>query len=187
MSTAEVWLIAIGLAMDCLAVSVASGLIMKKFLWRQIFTIAFSFGFSQGMMLLIGCYGAGTFSHLMQDIDHWIAFLILAFLGGRMVWESFKEEKQKKLNLTSLKVIFTMTIATSIDALAVGISFAFLEIKDIFYPVFVVGFVSFVLSLFGLFFGICCKHGGHKMHVEVWGGLILIAIGIKIVIEHLFF
>ena len=135
----EIWLLAIGLAMDCFAISVASGIILKKIQWKPMLVLAFAFGFFQALMPMIGWLGASTFSHLIESVDHWIAFGILAFLGGRMIRESFKnEELRQEFNPTRLKVVLILAIATSIDALAVGISFAFLGMKsvaDITYPV----------------------------------------------------
>ena len=126
MTGLEIWLLAIGLAMDCFAVSIASGIILKRTRWRPMLIMAFAFGLFQAIMPLIGWMCVKTFSHLIESIDHWIAFGILAFLGGRMIWESFKEEECCQLfNPASLKVVLTMAVATSIDALAVGISFAF--------------------------------------------------------------
>lgn len=188
MTNLENWLIAIGLAMDCLAVSIASGIILKKVQWKTILTMAFFFGFFQALMPFFGWLGASRFSYLIDNVDHWLAFLILAFLGGRMIWESFKEEECKKeFNPACLKVVFTLAIATSIDALAVGVSYAFMGINTvdrIISPILIIGFVSFVISVFGLLFGIFfgCKH---NMRVELWGGLILIGIGTKVLIEHL--
>ncbi len=192
MTGLEIWLLAIGLAMDCFAVSIASGIFLKRIQWRPMLVMAFAFGFFQAMMPFLGWIGASTFSHLIESVDHWIAFGILAFLGGRMVRESFKDEDcRQEFNPTSLKVVFTMAIATSIDALAIGISFAFLGINEfstIFSPIIIIGVVSFVLSLVGLLFGIKCGCGfARKMRAELWGGIILISIGIKILIEHLFF
>lgn len=120
-----------------------------------------------------------------------IAFAILAFLGGRMILESFKEEECCKLfNPANPKVVLTMAIATSIDALAIGISFAFLGVQDyteILPPISIIGFVSFVISLIGLIFGIQCGCGiARKLKAELWGGIILVIIGLKILIEHLF-
>ena len=117
---------------------------------------------------------------------------ILAFLGGRMIFESFKEEECCQLfNPTKLKVVFTMAIATSIDALAIGISFAFLGVQDytqILSPICIIGLVSFVMSLIGLIFGIQCGCGiARKLKAELWGGIILVIIGLKILVEHLFF
>lgn len=188
MTNLENWLIAIGLAMDCLAVSIASGIILKKVQWRTILTMAFFFGFFQALMPFLGWLGASRFSHLIENVDHWIVFLILSFLGGRMIWESFKDDEcRKDFNPASLKVIFTLAIATSLDALAVGISYAFMGIRTvegIFSPILIIGLVSFIISVFGLLFGIFfgCRH---NMRVELWGGLILIFIGTKILIEHI--
>ena len=186
----ELWLLAIGLAMDCLAVSIANGIILKKINWRVILTTALAFGVFQAAMPPFGWLMAHSFSHLIQEIDHWIAFAILIFLGGRMVYGSFKKEDEDgKLNPSSLKVILTMAIATSIDALAVGVSFAFLgvdKIADLMEPICIIGFVSFAFSIIGLLFGI--KFGSkyaEKIHAEFWGGIILIAIGAKILFEHI--
>lgn len=192
MTGLEIWLLAIGLAMDCFAVSIASGIILKRFQWRTMLVMAFFFGLFQGLMPFLGWLGASAFSHLIESIDHWIAFVILAFLGGRMIMESFKEEDcRQEFNPASLKVVLTLAIATSIDALAVGVSFAFLGVKsveEIFTPIVIIGFVSFVMSLVGLAFGIRCHCGcARKLHAELWGGIILVLIGTKILIEHLFF
>ena len=192
MTGLEIWLLAIGLAMDCLAVSIASGIILKRIQWRPMLVMAFFFGLFQAIMPLLGWLGASTFSHLIESVDHWIAFAILAFLGGRMIKESFKEEDCcQRFNPASLKVVITMAIATSIDALAIGVSFAFLGIKScssILYPVGIIGFVSFLMSLIGLIFGIRFGCGiARKLRAELWGGIILILIGSKILIEHLFF
>lgn len=190
MNNIEIFLIAIGLAMDCLAVSIASGIIIKKIEWRTMLTMAFFFGLFQAAMPFIGWLFASRFSHLIESVDHWIAFLLLLFLGGKMILESFKEEDCKKdFNPASLKVVLALAIATSIDALAVGVSFAFLgmnTVDTILMPISIIGLVSFLMSLCGLLFGIFfgCRH---NMRVELWGGLILIIIGCKILIEHLFF
>lgn len=192
MTGLEIWLLAIGLAMDCFAVSIASGIILKRTRWKPMLIMAFTFGLFQTIMPFIGWMFAKSFSHFIESIDHWIAFAILAFLGGRMIWESFKEEECCQLfNPTSLKVVFTMAIATSIDALAVGISFAFLGVQnynEILSPILIIGLVSFVMSLIGLIFGIQCGCGiARKLKAELWGGIILVIIGLKILIEHLFF
>ncbi|MEG1684440.1 MAG: manganese efflux pump MntP family protein [Bacteroides sp.] len=190
MSNIEIWLLAIGLAMDCLAVSIASGIILKKIDWRTMLTMSFFFGFFQAAMPFIGWLGANYFSQFIQDVDHWVAFALLLFLGGKMIIESFKDEDCKKdFDPSSLKVILALSIATSIDALAVGISFAFLgmnTVSSILSPILIIGFVSFMLSLCGLLFGIFCGNR-RNLRVELWGGIILVAIGTKILIEHLFF
>ena len=190
MTTIEIWLLAVGLAMDCFAISIASGILLKRTLWRPMLIMAFFFGLFQAWMPLIGWACASTFSHLIEDVDHWIAFAILAFLGGRMVRESFKEEDcRQDFDPTRLKVVLMLAVATSIDALAVGVSFAFLGMKSvttILSPVGIIGFVSFALSLIGLTFGIRFGCGfARRLKAESWGGVILILIGLKILIEHL--
>ena len=183
---------AFALAMDAFAVSVSKGMTLKNLTKGTAIKIALFFGGFQAAMPLIGWVLGISFQGYIKAIDHWIAFGILAFLGGRMIWESFKEEECCQLfNPASLKVVLTMAVATSIDALAVGISFAFLGIQDysdILSPILIIGFVSFVLSLIGLIFGIQCGCGlARKLKAELWGGIILVIIGIKILIEHLFF
>ena len=158
MTGLEIWLLAIGLAMDCFAVSIASGIILKRTQWRPMLVMALAFGLFQALMLFI---------------------------------ESFKDEDcRQTFNPASPKVVFTMAIATSIDALAIGISFALLGINnytEILSPILIIGFVSFVMSLIGLYFGIKCGCGcARKLKAELWGGIILVAIGLKILIEHLF-
>lgn len=192
MTGLETWLLAVGLAMDCFAVSIASGILLKHARLRPMLVMAISFGFFQGLMPLLGWIGASFFSHLIESIDHWIAFAILLFLGGRMALESFKDEDCKQeFDPTKLKVVLALAVATSIDALAVGVSFAFLGIKDctaILPPIGIIAFVSFVLSMIGLMFGIRFGCGiARKLRAELWGGIILIIIGTKILIEHLFF
>lgn len=190
MTTIEIWLLAVGLAMDCFAISIASGIMLKRTLWRPMLMMAFFFGLFQAGMPLIGWACASTFSHLIEDVDHWIAFGILAFLGVRMVRESFKEEEcRQDFDPTRLKVVLMLAVATSIDALAVGVSFAFLGMKSvaaILPPVGIIGFVSFALSLVGLMFGIRFGCGiARRLKAERWGGVILVLIGLKILIEHL--
>lgn len=192
MTGLEIWMLAIGLAMDCFAVSIASGIILKQTQWKPMLVMAFFFGLFQAIMPLLGWIGASFFSHLIESLDHWIAFGILFVLGGRMIVESFKEEDcRQDFNPANLKVVLTLAVATSIDALAVGISFAFLgveNVSDIVSPISVIGLVSFVLSLAGLIFGIRCGCGfARKLRAELWGGAILVVIGAKILIEHLYF
>ena len=191
MTGLEIWLLAIGLAMDCFAVSIASGIILKRVRMRPMLIMALAFGFFQALMPLLGWIGASFFSHLIENIDHWIAFAILAFLGGRMVLESFKDEDcRHEFDPTSLKVVSALAVATSIDALAVGGSFAFLGVRSfssILPSIGIIGFVSFALSFVGLMFGIRFGCGiARKLRAELWGGVILIIIGTKILIEHLF-
>lgn len=191
MSGMEIWLVAIGLAMDCFAVSIASGILLKRVRLRPMLVMAFFFGLFQALMPLVGWIGAGLFSHLIENIDHWIAFGILAFLGGRMIKESFEDEEcRHEYDPTRLQVVLTLAVATSIDALAIGVSFAFLGVKglsDILPLVGIIGLVSFGLSLAGLLIGIRFGCGiARKLRAELWGGIILVFIGTKILIEHLF-
>ena len=191
MTGLEIWLLAIGLAMDCFAVSIASGIILKRVRMRPMLIMALAFGFFQALMPLLGWIGASFFSHLIENIDHWIAFAILAFLGGRRVLESFQDEDcRHEFDPTSLKVVSALAVATSIDALAVGVSFAFLGVRSfssILPSIGIIGFVSFALSFVGLMFGIRFGCGiARKLRAELWGGVILIIIGTKILIEHLF-
>lgn len=190
MSGWDVWLLALGLAMDCFAVSIASGVILKKVVWKPMVTMAFFFGLFQAAMPLIGWAGGNAFSHFMGNFDHWIAFAILGVLGFRMIRESLKQEDcREEFNPTSMMVILTLSVATSIDALAVGVSFAFLgtsTFTQILFPILIIGVVSFVMSLAGFSAGSTSAFAC-KLRAELWGGLILIVIGSKILIEHLFF
>ncbi len=151
--------------------------------------MAFLFGFFQAFNPLVGWVATDRFHHLIESYDHWIAFAILAFLGVRMIVDSFKEEEERVFNPRRLKVIFTLAIATSIDALAVGVSFSCMGITalgDLLYPLAAIGFVSFVMSMLGLFLGIFCGKGvAKRLRAELWGGVILIAIGVKVLVEHL--
>ena len=192
MTGLEIWLLAVGLAMDCFAVSIASGILLGRVRWRAMLTMALFFGFFQALMPLVGWAAASLFSHLIEEVDHWVAFGILCFLGVRMIREGLKPaECRESFDPTRLFVVFTFAIATSIDALAVGVSFAFMGLKsstEILSAVGIIGLVSFVLSVVGLLFGICC--GGNiarKIRAELLGGIILVLIGCKILIEHLFF
>ena len=190
MSLTEVWLIAIGLAMDCLAVSIASGIFLKRRQLRPILFMAFLFGLFQAIMPLIGWSLSSLFSNQIKSIDHWIAFIILCLLGYRMIRESFKEDENCKqgIDTTNIKILFTLAIATSIDALAVGASFSFLgidNIANIICNIIIIGIVSFVFSVIGSFIGSSTKKAC-ELRAELFGGIILIVIGSKILIEHMF-
>ena len=189
MTHIEVWLMALALAMDCFAVAIASGIIFKRVIWKPMLTMAFLFGFFQALNPLLGWWGADLCREAIECIDHWIAFAILGFLGARMVIESFKEEDKRRFNPRSYKAIFTLAIATSIDALAVGISFScmgYQTLSSLSYPLAVIFLVSFVMSILGLGFGL--KFGNSfakKLHAEMWGGIILLFIGARVLFEHL--
>ena len=188
MTYIEIWLLAISLAMDCFSVSITSGIILRRVMWKTFLTIAFFFGLFQGLMPVIGWFAASRFQHLIESYDHWIAFGVLFLLGARMIKESFKdEEEEHHFNPTRLPVILTLAVATSIDALAVGISFAFTGMttwRSILDPVLIIGFVSFIFSIIGCLIGV---YFGKRVNLraELWAGIILIGIGVKILIEHL--
>ena len=153
MTSFEIWLLAVGLAMDCFAVSIASGIVLRRVQWRAMLLMSLSFGIFQALMPLIGWTAASLFSHLIEEIDHWVAFGILGFLGVRMIREGLKsEECRETFDPTRLFVVFTFAVATSIDALAVGVSFAFVGMEGvggILPAVGIIGFVSFLMSLLG--------------------------------------
>lgn len=184
-------LIAVALAMDCFAVSVVIGVIsrpQKLHSLRSHLPTAFFFGLFQALMPLLGWLLTHRFSTLIRSVDHWIAFGMLAFIGGRMIYESFHEESSS-LNPSSLKTRLSLAVATSIDAAAVGISFActgYNSVNQLIIPLLIIGFVSFLFALAGYVLGV--RFGeivNRKMRPELIGGLILIAIGIRILVEHL--
>jgi putative Mn2+ efflux pump MntP len=177
-------LIGIGLSMDCFAVSLAIGTTTKVKLLNAAVITALCFGVFQTGMTLLG-WGAGThLADLIAGYDHWVAFLLLAFIGLKMVVEGFgDEDDQESVNVTQLVPLIVLSVATSIDALAVGVSFAFMQV-DILMPALIIGIVAFVVSFAGIMSGthlasILGKKG------EIIGGLILIMIGLKVLLEHL--
>lgn len=184
-----IWFLAFALAMDCFAVSIASGVVLRRFRWKPMLAMVLLFGFFQGLNPLLGWAATDCFRYVIEEVDHWIAFSILAFLGVRMIMDSFKEEEDKVLNPRKLGVIFTLAIATSIDALAVGVSFScmgIVSLRELLYPLAVIGFVSSLMSAVGLFVGVSFGKGfARKLRAELWGGIILILIGIKVLVEHL--
>lgn len=176
--------IAVGLAMDAFAVSVVTGSVYKEFKLRHALRMALFFGGFQAIMPVIGFLAGLGLMGYIAPYDHWIAFALLAFVGGKMIYESFQmEAAERDRNPANLAVLLILSFATSIDALAVGITLSLLR-APIALAVTVIGLVTFVLSYTGVFIG---KRFGHffESKVEIVGGLILIAIGIKIVIEHL--
>ena len=176
--------IALGLAMDAFAVSIASGATIRELRLRHAVRIALFFGVFQAAMPVAG-WAAGTgLRNLIGGIDHWIAFGLLAAVGIKMIYESARiDPKEERLNPLNPSILLILSIATSIDALAVGISFAFLGIA-IITPVMVIGSVTFLLSLSGVYLG---DRAGHlfERKIALFGGLLLIIIGLKILIEHL--
>lgn len=182
MGIISVLMIAIGLAMDSLAVSISGGIVMKPFCMKQSLRLALTMGFFQGGMTLVGWLLGVSFSSYITAFDHWVAFILLGFLGGKMIYESF-DKKDNTITSFSMKTLITLGVATSIDALAVGVSMACLK-ASIYFPAFIIGLVTFGLSLIGVISGY--RFGKIKgLNVELLGGIILIIIGVKILTEHL--
>jgi len=171
--------------MDSFAVSISNGLTLRKLNISQSLIIAFSLAFFQALMPLIGWFIGNGIESFIQEIDHWVAFILLAFIGGKMIFESFQENKEESNTNLSGLTLLGQSIATSIDAFAVGISFAVLD-YEITLPVIIIGITTFAFSIAGLQLG---KIFGRKMgkSVEIFGGLVLIGIGVKILIEHIYF
>jgi manganese efflux pump family protein len=179
----NILLIAIGLSFDSFAVSVSSGLAKKKIDFFSAMKIAFSLAFFQALMPLLGYWIGVKINRLIGDTAPWLAFGLLCILGIKMAWESVKsKDKETTFNPLNLIVLFGMSLATSIDAFVVGISFGFLQVH-IYLALFIIGSITFIISMLGILFG--KKTGGlFGKRVEIIGGLILICIGIKILVEH---
>ena len=181
MSIFEIILTAIGLAMDAFAVSICKGLSLKKVNVKTSLIVGFYFGFFQGIMPLIGFFMIVKFKDFVMSIDHWIVFILLLSIGISMIIESFKGEKtDDKLNF---KNMFALSIATSIDALAVGITFAFLEV-NILLAVFLIAIITFIICFIGVKIGNIFGNKYEKS-AQIIGGIILILIGVKVLLEHL--
>lgn len=176
--------IAVGLSMDAFAVSVAAGIAVKRLKVRHAVRIALFFGGFQAIMPALGWLAGRSVADFIAPWDHWVVFAVLSFIGGRMIYESFRMGPDgKSADLLSVWALFLLSVATSIDALAVGLSFAFLNVSIIM-PVIVIGVVTFVLSLVGVAVGDRLGHFFERK-IEAVGGLVLIAIGVKILLEHL--
>ena len=177
--------IALGLAMDAFAVAIACSVNLRQISGRQIFRLAFHFGLFQAIMPIVGWLAGIGAKQYIESWDHWIAFGLLSFVGLKAILETFRESHEQKISTDPTKGIslIIFSIATSIDALAVGISLAMID-TDIFFPAFVIGIITAGITTLGMFIG--SKVGSRfGSFVEVLGGLILIGIGIKIVISHL--
>ena len=182
----EIFLVGVGLSMDAFAVSICKGLAMDKLNRRQMFVIGLYFGGFQALMPLLGWSLGSSFAGYIQAVDHWIAFVLLGIIGGKMVWEAI-HEKEEDIEIGKKPLdhreLFMLAVATSIDAFAIGITFAFLE-RPILPCIGIIGFTTLVLSMVGVvignFFGT-----RFKKKAEILGGVILIGIGLKILLEHL--
>jgi len=179
-----VFLIALGLSMDAFAVAVSSGIAARQVKVIDALKIALFFGGFQAIMPTIGWLAGIGLRSFISGFDHWLAFGLLTIIGLHMIYESTRKERgEKRIDPTNIAVLFVLAVATSIDALAVGLSLSLLKISIIM-PVIIIGGVTFALSLAGVFVGNKLGHFFEKK-IEVLGGLILIAIGIRILVEHL--
>ena len=176
-------LIALSLAMDAFSVSITHGLANKSFKSTNALKLGISFGFFQAAMPILGWLAGISIITLISGFDHWIALGLLCFIGGRMIYESTKKGSEKLINSLSIGTLLMLSIATSIDALAVGMSLSFLNVP-IIAPAIIIGIVTFSLSFVGVYLG---HRFGHLLgsKVEVLGGVILIGIGLRILLEHL--
>ena len=180
----ELFLIGIGLSMDAFAVSVCKGLSMQRIDKKYTLCIGLFFGGFQALMPLLGYFLGSRLAGSIERFDHWIAFLLLAFIGFNMIRESREEVKEEQTFAgVNFKELIVLAIATSIDALAVGVTFAFLQVK-IVPAVTIIGCTTFVLSLAGVYVGNVFG-ARYKSRAELTGGVILILIGLKILLEHL--
>lgn len=182
MGLTELFILAVGLAMDAFAVSVCKGLALGKISWKHMCIAGAWFGGFQALMPLIGYFLGSAFTDLITNISHWIAFVLLVIIGGNMIKESFGDDEEVDGSM-GVKTMFLMAIATSIDALAVGVTFAFLQV-NIIAAVSFIGVVTFICSALGV------KIGGifgsrYRSKAELGGGVILILIGLKILLEGL--
>jgi putative Mn2+ efflux pump MntP len=182
MDFVTVILIAIGLAMDAFAVSIAKGISVKRNKLKSAILLASLFGGFQALMPVIGWLAGLGLKDIIMGVDHWIAFVLLGFIGAKMIYDSTRSEDGKEEDIT-LFAALTLAVATSIDALMVGLSFAFLE-TPILVPILIIGVVTFVLSFVGVIFG-SGMGSIFGRNIKILGGLVLILIGIRILIEHL--
>lgn len=185
MGVIELLVLALGLSMDAFAVSICKGLSVPKLQAKHCLICGVYFGGFQALMPLIGWALGIRFQSMITNIDHWIAFVLLAVIGANMIKESFSKEEECPDASFGFKTMLTLAVATSIDALAVGVTFAFLDVS-IVPAVLLIGATTFVCSTVGVKIG---NVFGNRFQskAEFLGGLVLIAIGLKILIEHLFF
>lgn len=183
MSLWYVFGIAVSLAMDAFAVSVAACVRITKVNLGHVARLALSFGFFQFLMPVLGWLAGRGLSTWLEAVDHWIAFVLLAAIGGKMLWESFRPTNSPAQDHTRGWMLLTLSIATSIDALAVGLSMGFLEVS-IWVPSLVIGVVAAVITAVGAVFGsrLGCRFG---VWAERFGGVVLIGIGVRILVDHL--
>ena len=188
MPISEIILIAIALAMDAFSVSITQGMLIKQKPLKLAIKLGSIFGFFQALMPLIGYIAGNAFASYIQSIDHWIAFILLGFLGIRMIKESLADDdddqtKNSSDNDLDFKTVVVLAIATSIDALAAGVTFAFLT-TNIVQAIALIGVLTAIICFVGVYIGYICK-SKFKFNMELIGGCILILLGLKILLEHL--
>ena len=184
MGIIEILLLGISLSMDAFAVSICKGLSMKKINWKKAIIIGLYFGIFQALMPVIGYFLGMASQSLVTNIDHWIAFVLLVLIGGNMIREALSQEESDNCNdNVDFKTMIILAIATSIDALAIGITFAFFNV-NVPLAVTIIGTTTFIISLIGVKLG--NRFGSkYESKAEIAGGIVLIIIGIKILLEHL--
>ena len=189
MSITDLILLSIALAMDCFAVSIVSGVLIRRKLWRVMLQTAFFFGLFQALMPLIGWLAISSLAQYIEAFDHWTAFGLLVYLGVGMIRESGRPEEEHHFNPCKLKTQLVQAVATSIDALAIGISMAvtgYQQLSQLTLPLIIIGIGSFFFSVLGFLLGIRFGRGiRQRLKPELLGGIILLIIGIKILLSHL--
>lgn len=184
MGIVELGLIAVGLSMDAFAVAVCKGLAFGKFTAKKASIVALYFGIFQGVMPLIGYWLGARFQQAISSVDHWVAFILLGIIGGNMIREACKEEEMETQDASlDIKTMFGLAIATSIDALAVGITFGVMQVR-IIPAITLIAITTFVLSFIGVKLG-SSVGGKYQKKAELVGGIVLILIGTKTLLEHL--
>ena len=183
MGLGELFLLAVGLAMDAFAVAVCKGLSIQKLKLRHALLVGLWFGVFQALMPAVGYLLGSVFAGLVQAVDHWVAFILLGIIGGNMIREGVKGDAEDCDPSLAFGTMLMLAVATSIDALAVGITFAFLRV-DILWAITLIGVTTFVLSAIGVKAGGIVGERG-KSRAELAGGLVLILMGCKILVEHL--
>lgn len=183
MSIFELFLLAVGLSMDAFAVSICKGLSVKALKPKHALLAGIYFGGFQALMPVIGYFAGSYFADIISSYDHWVVFVLLVFIGGNMIRESFEKEEDDVNDSFGFQTMLLLAIATSIDALAVGVSFAFLRV-NILYAASFIGIITFILSALGIKIGNIFG-SRYKSKAELTGGIILILIGLKVLLEHL--
>lgn len=183
MSILDILIVAIALAMDCFAVSITSGITSKKPRFKTTLIMALFFGGFQGGMPIIGWIAGVSFAKLIDSFAHWIAFGLLAYIGGNMIRESFNGKDAEQVDTMNYKILLGLAVATSIDALIVGIDLGLMR-NTLLLPSLIIATVSFILTIAGVYLGTFFKRICH-FNFELVGGIVLILIGLKILIKHL--